>query len=47
MAGGVIILLVLFLIGPIAIMVGGAIWSALMGFFLTENAEPAGEPDSV
>ncbi|MDZ4827858.1 MAG: hypothetical protein SGJ13_15560 [Actinomycetota bacterium] len=47
MAGAVIILLVLFVIGPIAIMFGGAIWSALMGLFLTENAEPPPEPDSV
>lgn len=47
MVGGILILLVLFVIGPIAIMFGGAIWSAIMGFFLTENAEPAPEPESV
>ena len=38
-AGGVIIAVVMLLILPIAIMLGGAIWSALLGFLLVEDAD--------
>ena len=38
MVGVVLILLAIFVIGPVAVMLGGAIWSALMGFLLSENA---------
>jgi len=38
-AGGIIIAVVMLLIFPIAIMLGGAIWSALLGFLLVEDAE--------
>ena len=37
--GAVLILLVLFVIGPIAIFFGGGIWSALMGFLTTEDVD--------
>jgi hypothetical protein len=37
--GVVLILLALFVIGPIAIFAGGGIWSALMGWESSEDAE--------
>ena len=39
MVGVVLILLTLALVGPVAIMVGGAIWSALMGWLWSEDAD--------
>ena len=39
MAGGIVIAVVMLLVVPVATMVGGAIWSALMGFLLTDDAE--------
>ena len=43
--GGVVMVVLMILILPVAVMLGGAIWSALMGFVLSENAcdEPEGE----
>jgi hypothetical protein len=41
--GAVLILLALFVVGPVLIFVGGAVWSALLGYELTEDAE-AGAP---
>jgi hypothetical protein len=38
-AGGIVIAVVMLLLLPVAIMLGGAIWSALMGFLLVEDAE--------
>jgi hypothetical protein len=38
-AGGIIIAVVMLLLLPVAIMLGGAIWSALMGVLLVEDAE--------
>jgi hypothetical protein len=43
--GGIVMAVLMILILPVAVMLGGAIWSALMGFLLTENAEP-GEADA-
>jgi hypothetical protein len=37
--GAVLILLALFVVGPFLVFVGGAIWSALLGYELTEDAE--------
>jgi hypothetical protein len=37
--GVVLVLLGLFVIGPILLFFAGAIWSALLGFLLTEDAE--------
>ncbi len=37
MVGVVLILLVMFLIGPIVIFVGGAIFSALIGWLLSPD----------
>lgn len=38
--GGVVMVVLMILVLPVAVMLGGAIWSVLMGFVLTENAEP-------
>jgi hypothetical protein len=37
--GVIAILLALFVVGPIAVFVGGAIWSALMGWLESEDAD--------
>ena len=39
MAGGILIVIAMLIVLPIAVMLGGAIWSAVMGFFLTDDAE--------
>jgi hypothetical protein len=39
MVGVVLILLALAIVGPVAVMFGGAIWSALLGWLLTEDVE--------
>ena len=46
MAGAVIIVIVMALIGPIGVMLGGAIWSALGGWLLVDDADQraAGQP---
>ncbi len=47
MVGVVLLLVVMFLVGPVALFVGGALWSALFGWLLgpdpiaTPDAEPA------
>jgi hypothetical protein len=38
----VLILLTLAIVGPVAIMFGGAIWSGLIGWLATEDAEASG-----
>jgi hypothetical protein len=43
MPGPVLVLLVMFLIGPIGLFVVGAIWSGLFGWMLVDDTEqPAG-----
>jgi hypothetical protein len=37
--GGIILAAIMLLVLPIAIMFGGAIWSALMGWLLVDDAE--------
>lgn len=39
-----VVLMLLLL--PVAVMLGGAIWSALMGFVLTEQAAGGDEPEA-
>jgi hypothetical protein len=39
MAGGVIIVVLMILVIPVAIFVGGFVWSALVGHFLVTDAE--------
>jgi hypothetical protein len=41
--GVVLIVLALVVVGPIAIMLGGAIWSALVGWLLTDDADQRAE----
>jgi hypothetical protein len=41
--GVVLILLVLVLVGPIAVMLGGAIWSALVGWLVGDDADTRAE----
>jgi len=44
-AGGIVMVVVLLLIVPIGVMLGGAAWSALMSFVLGDDAEHrAAEP---
>jgi len=43
MAGVVLIVLALVLVGPIAVMLGGAVWSALLGWLLTDDADTRAE----
>jgi formate hydrogenlyase subunit 3/multisubunit Na+/H+ antiporter MnhD subunit len=38
-AGGIVIAVVMLLLLPVAVMLGGAIWSALMGWLLVDDAE--------
>jgi hypothetical protein len=38
--GGVVMVVFMILLLPVAVMLGGAAWSALMGFVLSENACP-------
>jgi hypothetical protein len=45
--GGIVLVVVMLLILPVAVMLVGAIWSAVMGFLLveqTELAEPSEPP---
>jgi hypothetical protein len=37
--GAILIVLVIFVIGPIAIFFGGAIWSLVTGWLSTEDAD--------
>jgi len=45
-AGGIIMVVVMLLLLPVAIMLGGAIWSALLGFLLVDDAERRANPES-
>jgi hypothetical protein len=39
----VLIVLALVVVGPIAVMLGGAIWSALVGWLLVDDADQRAE----
>ncbi len=39
MVGAIAIVLVLVVIGPIGLLFGGAVWSAIVGFFAVDDAE--------
>ncbi len=39
MIGVVIILVVMFVVGPFAVFVGGALWSAIVGWLYVEAGE--------
>jgi hypothetical protein len=47
MVGVVIIVAVLVLLGPVAVMVGGAAWSALIGWLVGDDAEVRAEGQPV
>jgi hypothetical protein len=40
MVGVVLILVAMFLVGPIAVFVGGAVWSALFGYVVGDSVMP-------
>jgi hypothetical protein len=44
MWGAVITVIVMLLLGPIALFVGGALWSSLVGNALDADRRGAGEP---
>lgn len=46
MIGAVLILIVLFAAGPVAVFMGGAVWSGLFGWLQAEDADQraAGQP---
>jgi multidrug resistance efflux pump len=39
MAGALIFVVVMVLVVPVGVMVGGALWSAVFGFFATDDAK--------
>jgi|1185.fasta_scaffold43034_2 hypothetical protein len=43
-AGGILIAVVMLLVLPVAVMLGGAIWSALLGWVLVDDAERRAAP---
>jgi hypothetical protein len=45
--GVVLIILVLILLGPIAVMLGGAAWSALVGWMVGDDADQRAEGQPV
>ena len=46
MTGAVIFVVAMVLVVPVAVMFGGAIWSALTGWLLSEDAHRRREPDA-
>jgi hypothetical protein len=44
--GGIVMTVLMILILPVAVMLGGAIWSALMGWLLTDDADQAAPAES-
>jgi len=38
-AGAILVVIAMFVIGPIALFAAGAIWSALFGWMLSDEAE--------
>jgi hypothetical protein len=46
-SGPVIIAIVMIIVGPIAVMLGGAAWSALVGWLLGDDADQRAEGQPV
>jgi hypothetical protein len=44
-AGGIVMVALMLVLLPVAVMLAGAIWSALMGFVLGEDAEARANPE--
>ncbi|MCJ7438499.1 MAG: hypothetical protein MUP97_12165 [Acidimicrobiia bacterium] len=49
MAGAIVFVVVMVLVVPIGVMLGGAVWSAVFGFFAVADANhrAEGSPDAV
>ncbi len=47
MVGVVLILLTLVLVGPVLVMLGGALWSGLAGWLLSDDADQRAEGQPV
>ena len=47
MAGAIVFAVAMVLVVPVAVMFGGAIWSALMGWLLAEDAHERLETDEL
>ena len=43
MAGAIIFVVVMVLVVPVGVMVGGAVWSAVFGFFAVDDAKRRAE----
>ena len=43
MLGVVLIVIALVVVGPVAVMLGGAVWSAVIGWSLVDDAEQQAE----
>ena len=43
MLGAVLIVIALVIVGPAVVMIGGAVWSALIGTLLLDDAEERAE----
>ncbi len=43
MLGVVLIVIALVIVGPVVVMIGGAIWSALIGWLLLDDADERAE----
>jgi hypothetical protein len=43
MLGVVLIVLALVIVGPVLVMFGGAVWSALVGWLLVDDTEQSNE----
>jgi hypothetical protein len=41
--GVVLVIVVLVLLGPVAVMLGGAVWSAAMGWLVGDDADTRAE----
>jgi hypothetical protein len=45
-AGAALIVLVMVIVGPIAVMLAGAVWAALFGWMVGDDAEQPSEPSA-
>ena len=46
MAGAVLIVIAIFIVGPIAVFFGGGVWSALNGWLFSPPGEAEAAPES-
>jgi hypothetical protein len=46
-SGPVVIAIVMIVVGPVAVMLGGAAWSALVGWLLADDADTRAEGQPV